>query len=251
MWAVGAGLDDSGLISRRTVRRSLGLAVAGSVLLIAGLSIWVISAVGQVVTGTTAGASRLAGLGLMAAGALCGLVMVVILLTRERTPRGRDQPPAAGESGDAPELATAASPRAESMAPDMSRLPERVPLAGLPPSRPAAGRAPEWPPPTSGPRHALDPGNVSSPGRDAQAPLAAEAPPASDVAQPAAEEVQPAVKEARLAAEEVQPDRVWARPPAKPTVGWNPDSPEDWLRVLRGLRGSGEGPDDRHISHEG
>jgi hypothetical protein len=242
VWAVGAGLDDSGLISRRTVRRSLGLAVAGSVLLIAGLSIWVISAVGQVVTGTTAGASRLAGLGLMAAGAVCGLLMVVILLARERVPRATDQPPAAGGPGDAPELATAAPPRAESMAPDVSRLPERVPLAGLPPSRPAAVRAPEWPPPpTSGPRHALDPGNVSSPGRAAQAPLAAEA--AWDAAQPAAEEAQPA-------AEEVQPDRAWARPPAKPTVGWNPDSPEDWLRVLRGLRGSGESPDDRHISHE-
>jgi hypothetical protein len=224
VWAVGAGLDDSGLIGRRTVRRSLGLAVAGSVLLTAGLSIWGISAVGQVVSGTAAGATRLAGLGLMAAGALCGLTMMVILVAAGRMPGAADEPPAESEPADVAGLAAATAPRIGGMAPDPGTLPERVPVAGLPPSRPAADQASQWPPPPAdGPRHAADQQNFTSPVPDEEAPLAADA---------------------------AQPGPVWSQPPARPTVGWNPDSPEDWLRVLRGLRGSEESPADRHISHE-
>jgi hypothetical protein len=214
------------------VRRSLGLAVAGSVLLTAGLSIWAISAVGQVVSGTAAGATRLAGLGLMAAGVLCGLTMMVILVAAGRMPGAADKPPAESEPADVAGLAAATAPRIAGMAPDPGTLPERVPVAGLPPSRPAADPAPEWPPPPAdGPRHALDQQNFTSPVPDEEAPLAAD-------------------EAAPLAADAVQPGPVWSRPPAKPTVGWNPDSPEDWLRVLRGLRGSEESPADRHISHE-
>ena len=150
MSRVGAGRSDSGPVSRRRVRRAVGLAVAGSVLATAGLAAWVLSAVGRVVVPAgAAGRIALVGLGLVVAGALCGLAMIITVRRADRAARIADRPAAGGlpEAGGVPEagagLAAAAPPPATGAAP--GPLPGGVPLAGRLPSRPDAEPAPQWP----------------------------------------------------------------------------------------------------------
>jgi hypothetical protein len=293
---VGAGLNDSRAVSRRTVRRAVGLAVAGSVMVTAGLAAWLFSSVGGVVAQSAAGIIRVAGLGLVVAGVLCGLAMILTILGVGPARRTADVSPAVADpdSGAAP--ATAAPPQVASAAPEP--LPERVPLAGRLPSRPDAEPAapetpPEWmpePAPELPSRPAAQwsagPGAAESlppappwtpepqPERPPQpAPECAYEPAAEQVPEPAPEWVHepppewlpkpaPVPSADQLAgpagsSPEVTSDEQPAEPAPgrrrssrKPTVGWNPDSEEDWLRVLRGLRGSVQGPADQPVSRE-
>ena len=128
----------------------MGLAVAGSVLATAGLAAWVLSAVGRVVVPAgAAGRIALVGLGLVVAGALCGLAMIITVRRADRAARIADRPAAGGlpEAGGVPEagagLAAAAPPPVTGAAP--GPLPGGVPLAGRLPSRPDAEPAPQWP----------------------------------------------------------------------------------------------------------
>jgi hypothetical protein len=338
---VVAGLNDSVPVSRRMIRRAVGLAVAGWVLVIAGLAAWVLGAAGGVVPQSAADITQLAGVGLVAAGAVCGLVMIVTLLAAGRVPRAVDTPPAVGESDEAAELegpaglAPAAPPLAGSPAPEP--LSEQVPLAERLPSRPGAEPAPPWSPgpaagsgpapapawspePTAEPVPQWSPGpagpeappqpvppwppgtppervpepapdwahepaeeGVPEPGTEwAHQPAAEPAPqPAPDWAhEPAAEPLPGATPEwadepaaewvpgpasvptadqsagAPVTGLEAGPDEQPAEPDRarrasrKPAVGWNPDSAEDWLRVLRGLRVSEQTEADGHLSRE-
>ena len=311
MSRVGAGRSDSGPVSRRRVRRAVGLAVAGSVLATAGLAAWVLSAVGRVVVPAgAAGRIALVGLGLVVAGALCGLAMIITVRRPGRAARIADRSAAGSvpetgglsETGGAPEaggvpetgaaLAAAAPPPATGAAP--GPLPGGVPLAGRLPSRPDAEPALQWPlePAAEAPPPAVTeplpqwspepavpeplppavpepavpeplPPSVPEPAVPEPLPESA-APwppgPAPEWAhEPAAEwapESGPGPTAGQLAGPPVpglapapdeqpgEPPRVWWRPDRKPAVGWNPDSAEDWLRVLRGLRGSEQSHED-------
>jgi hypothetical protein len=234
---VGAGLNDSGPVGRRTVRRAVSLAVTGSVMLIAGLAAWLLGAVGGVLPQSAAGTIRLAGLSLVVAGALCGLAMIVTLVPADRAARSADVLPAAGQpEGDAG-LAAAAPAQAASAAPEP--LPGRAPLAGRLPPQPDTEPAPQLPPQPA-PPWSPEPAAAPPP---AAPPWTLEQPP-DRLPQPAPEWAHgPAPDWAR------EPVAEW-RPAGKPNAGWNPDSEEDWLRVLRGLRGSEQSPADQHISHE-
>jgi hypothetical protein len=299
------------------MRRAVGLAVAGLVLATAGLAAWVLSAVGGVVRAGAAGRIDLIGLGLVAAGALCGLAMIITVRGARRAARIADRPAAGGVSETGGGLADAASPPATSAPP--GPLPGRVPLAGRSPSRPDAEPAPQWPlepaaeaPPSPQPAAAEPPPPWSpqpgvpepppwSPEPVVPEPAVAEPlpqwspepvvpelaaaeplpqwspepvvpePPPESAAQrppgpapewahePAAEwasEPGPVPTAGQLgrpadpgpapAPDEQpgEPPQVWWRPDRKPAVGWNPDSAEDWLRVLRGLRGSEQSHED-------
>ena len=304
MSRVGAGRSDSGPVSRRRVRRAVGLAVAGSVLATAGLAAWVLSAVGRVVVPAGAGGRiALVGLGLVVAAALCGLAMIITVRRADRAARIADKPAAGGlpEAGGVPEagggLAAAAPPPATGAAP--APLPGGVPLAGRLPSRPDAEPAPQWPlepaaeapppavteplpqwspepslpepavperPPQWSPEPAVpEPLPPSLPEPAVPEPLPESAAPwppgpAPEWAhEPAAEwapEPGPGPTAGQLAGPPVpglapapdeqpgEPPRVWWQPDRKPAVGWSPDSEEDWLRVLRGLRGSEQSHED-------
>jgi hypothetical protein len=293
---VVAGLNDSVPVSRRMIHRAVGLAVTGWVLVIAGLAAWVLGAADGVVPQSAAEITQLAGVGLVAAGAVCGLVMIVTLLAAGRVPRAVDTPPAAGESDKAAELEgpaglAPAAPPAGSPAPEP--LSERVPLAERLPSRPGAEPAPPWSPgPAAGsappPAPAWSPEPTAEPTLPpvpqwSPGPAGPEAPPqpvppwppgtppervpepAPDWAhEPAAEWVPGPASvptadqsagasvtglEAAPDEQPAEPDRA-RRPSRKPAVGWNPDSAEDWLRVLRGLRVSEQTEADGHLSRE-
>jgi hypothetical protein len=275
---VVAGLNDSIPVSRRMIRRAVGLAVAGLVLVIAGLAAWVLGAAGGVVPQSAADITKLAGVGLVAAGAVCALVTIVTLIAAGRVPRDVDTSPAASPAP------------ATSLAPE---LPERVPVAGrlasrpgaepaspsapgpaaeptLPPVRPWSGEpaGPEAPPqPVPQWSPGAPPERVPEPGLEwAHEPAADRGPgPAPEWAhEPAAEWVpghgsvptadQPAgapVTGLQAAPDEqpAEPDQA-RRASRRPAVGWNPDSAEDWLRVLRGLRVSEQTEADGHLSRE-
>ena len=278
MSRVGAGRSDSGPVSRRRVRRAVGLAVAGSVLATAGLAAWVLSAVGRVVVPAgAAGRIALVGLGLVVAGALCGLAMIITVRRADRAARIADRPAAGGlpEAGGVPAagagLAAAAPPPVTGAAP--GPLPGGVPLAGRLPSRTDAEPAPQWPlepaagaPPPAvteplpqwSPEPAVPEPAVPEPLPESAAPwppgpapewaheLAAEwapepgpEPTAGQLAGPPVPGLAPAPDE-----QPGEPPRVWWQPDRKPAVGWSPDSEEDWLRVLRGLRGSEQSHED-------
>jgi len=274
---VGAGLNDSGPVGRRTVRRAVGLAVTGSVMLTAGLAAWLLVAVGGLVPQGATGVIRVAGLVLVAAGVLCGLAMIVTIVAGDRAARHADVPSAAGPPGDdagpaarpaaasaqtatpvqaaaSPSPSPAAAPAAPAPAASAASepLPERVPRAG----RLDAGPAQPWPlPPRPGRRARPAPEWAPEPGADLAAepaPTWAPEPGVEQAPEPAAGWAsEPAAGWAS------EPAAGWApepaaetRPARKPNVGWNPDSAEDWLRVLRGLRGSVQSPADRHASHE-
>jgi hypothetical protein len=66
-------------MDRRTVRLALGLTIAGASLLIAGVASWLITAVGRATSGSVTQDLRLAGLALLAGGAVCGLSMGLAL----------------------------------------------------------------------------------------------------------------------------------------------------------------------------
>jgi hypothetical protein len=310
---VAAGLNDSLPVSRRLIRRAVSLAVAGLVLVIAGLAAWVLGATGGVVPQSAADITQLAGVSLVAAGAVCGLVMIVTLLAAGRVLWNVDTLPAAGEPDDAAELEgpggldAVAPPSAGSPAPEP--LPERVPLAEWLPSRPGDEPAPLWSPESAAGPPPLPPAPAWSPEGTAEPtlppvpqwspePAGPEAPqpvppwstgtpservpepglerahePAADpVPEPAPEWAhEPAaewvpghasvptadqsagapVTGLEAAPDEQSPDRDRAgRASRKPAVGWNPDSAEDWLRVLRGLRVSEQAEADGHLSRE-
>jgi hypothetical protein len=286
------------------VRRALTLAVVGSVLVIAGLAIWVISTVGHIVPSDAAGTVRLGGLGLVVVGILCGLIMMVALARRERPGEAEELPPASAGWDAATGLGRMAGPQAGGVRPGPDPLPERIPLAGSARPHPVARTAPPtpvpspaWPAPAAGyapgdPAKAGFGAGVAGPGAGAgvagPGAGAGWAEPGPGVAGPgagagwaepglvpgmAAPGVEAGWAEpgAGVAGPGTEPEwagpgvagpgprdgsdgadvgRVWWQPPRRATVGWNPDSPDDWLRVLRGLRRSGEGPPDRHISHE-
>jgi hypothetical protein len=309
----------------------VGLAVVGSVLVTAGLAAWLLSAVSGVVPDSAAGITRLAGLSLAVAGALCGLAMIIIILGVGRGPQTADLPAATDEPDGEAGRATTAPVQATSTAP--GPLPERVSLAERPPSwldaeppphspdEPAAEPppqparqwspetvperfpepAPEWahvpvpePPLPPAPQWTPEPGPEPQPqpaARWTPEPLPERAPdpapewahepapewahePAAEWAhEPAAEWAhEPAAEwapgpapvptadplagssvpapEATSDEQPAEPASTRWRPARKPTAGWNPDSEEDWLRVLRGLRGSVQSPADQHISDE-
>lgn len=226
---VGAGLNDSASVSRRTVRRAVGLAVAGSVMVTAGLAAWLLSAVGGVVPQSAAGVIRVAGLGLVVVGALGGLAMILTLLGVGRATRSPDLPPAAGELDDDAGPGTAGPARAASAAPEP--LPERVPQP-----------APEW-------AHEPGPERAPEPAPEWAREPVAEWVPGPPAALPAADQLAGSpVAGAEVTSDEqlAEPARARSRPARKSNVGWNPDSAEDWLRVLRGLRGSEASPPDQH-----
>ena len=111
--------------------------------------------------------------------------------------------------------------------------PERVPEPGLEwAHEPAADRVPE-----PAPGWAHEPAAEWVPGH-ASVPTADQPAGAPVTGLEAAPDEQPA-----------EPDRA-RRASRRPAVGWNPDSAEDWLRVLRGLRVSEQTEADGHLSRE-
>ena len=70
----------SALTNRRTARLAFGLAVAGSLMLTAGLGIWAVSALSKVIPHADDTVAWLASVGLMAAGVCCGVLMIALLL---------------------------------------------------------------------------------------------------------------------------------------------------------------------------
>jgi hypothetical protein len=319
---VVAGLNDAIPVSRRMIRRAVGLAVAGSVLVIAGLAVWVLGAAGGVVPQSAADITQLAGGGLVAAGAVCGLVMTVTLLVAGRGPRNVDTPPAASpapepmpervplagrlpsrpgaepappgspepaagppplppaaawspEATAAPTLPPVPQWSAEPAGPaappqpvppwSPGTLPERVPEPGLEwAHEPAAERVPEPGPewahepaaermPEPGPEWAHEPAaeRMPEPGPEWAHELAAEWAPGPASVPTADQPAGAPVTGLEAAPDEqpAEPDRA-RRASRRPAVGWNPDSAEDWLRVLRGLRVSEQSEADGRLSQE-
>ncbi|HUY52906.1 MAG TPA: hypothetical protein VMV92_45610 [Streptosporangiaceae bacterium] len=138
----------SGLIDRRTVRLSQGLVIAGSLMLTLGLVTWLLAALGRVIPRGAGTEARLAALGLVVGGALCGLLMALVLLGADRVPRTGDPPPPASPpppeaepAGEARVWWRAANAAATSWDPDSSDewlRSLRSPQAERPPGGPGA-----------------------------------------------------------------------------------------------------------------
>ena len=304
------------------IRRAVGLAAAGSVLVIAGLAVWVLGAAGGVVPQSAADITQLAGGGLVAAGAVCGLVMIVTLLAAGRGPRNVDTRPAASAAPEPmPQRVPLAEPLPSRPGAEPAPPGSPEPAAGPPPLPPAAAWSPEttaapalppvpqWSAEPAGPEAPPQPVPPWSPGTPPEpvpepAPEWAHEPAEEGVPepgtkwahQPTAEPApQPAPEWAHEPAAEPLPGAApgWAHEPVagwvpgiapvptadqpagapvtgleaapdeqpaepgqarrasrRPAVGWNPDSAEDWLRVLRGLRVSEQSEADGRLSHE-
>jgi len=207
--------------------RTVGLAVAGSALVTAGLAALVLGAAGQI---GPAGRAELAGLGLVAAGALCGLAMMVTVLRagRARRPAAASGPDAAGRPA-APPAAPGAAPRPPEPAPQLPvRPPEPAPQLPVRPPEPAPQRpsrpAPEW-------AHEPAADWAPEPGPVPMAGPPVPGPPVPGLA---------GTPDGQAAG----PPRAGWGPASEPAVDWHPDSEEDWLRVLRGLRNSEPGHED-------
>ena len=82
VWLVG-----SALIDRRTARLAVGLAVAGSLMLTAGLGIWAVSALSHAIPHSAHTMAWLAAVALLTAGVCCGVLMIVVLLGSGATGR--------------------------------------------------------------------------------------------------------------------------------------------------------------------
>jgi hypothetical protein len=85
-----------GLIDRRTVRLSQDLVIAGSLLLMMGLVVWLLAVVGRLIPRAADTATRLAALGLVMGGAVCGVLMAIVLVRAGRVPQTEDPEPVAG-----------------------------------------------------------------------------------------------------------------------------------------------------------
>ncbi|HEY9240484.1 MAG TPA: hypothetical protein VIP48_00765, partial [Streptosporangiaceae bacterium] len=70
----------SALIDRRTARAAVGLAVAGSLMLTAGLGIWVLSTLSHAIPHSAHTVAWLAAVALITAGVCCGVLMIAVLL---------------------------------------------------------------------------------------------------------------------------------------------------------------------------
>jgi len=130
----------SPLVDRRTARLSVGLAVAGSLMLTAGLGIWAVSALSHAIPHSEHTVAWLAAVALITAGACCGVLMIVVLLGsagRNAEPAEPSWPSGPGQRGPLP-------PGAQ--LPGLPRPGPRVPPPG-PPTVPPGG-----PPPSAGPR---------------------------------------------------------------------------------------------------
>ena len=181
-------------MDHRAVRLALGLTIAGATMLAAGVAIWLVTAVGRVVSGLAARDLRLAALALLAGGAACGLAMGFTLAAAGRARGGRPQVPS-GTTGEVP------------------GFPRPVPSLSEPRS---LMNPPPGPPPPAPWR--LAPSRLAS-SRLAGAPGG----------QPEGEEAdgEPLSGDPEPAA------RVWWRAPNSPAGGWD-DTSEEWLRSLRG-----------------
>ena len=165
----------SALIDRRTARAAVGLAIAGSLMLTAGLGIWAVSALSHAIPHSAHTAAWLAAIALITAGVCCGVLMIVVLLgsggrtARPAEPSWADphlrgpRPPGAVPPGAQIPGPLGPGPRLPEGHPSGPRPASPYPPAGPPPhppgpgaspragSRPDTGRPPGgWPPPGPG-----------------------------------------------------------------------------------------------------
>ena len=82
----------SALMDRRTARTAVGLAVAGSLMLTAGLAIWAVSALSHAIPHSAHTAAWLAAVALITAGVCCGVLMIVVLLGSGGRTAGQGEP---------------------------------------------------------------------------------------------------------------------------------------------------------------
>ena len=133
----------SALIDRRTARMAVALAVAGSLMLTAGLGIWAVSALSHAIPHSAHTAAWLAAVALITAGVCCGVLMIVVLLGSGR----RTADPGESSWSDprlrGPRPPGAVPPRAHVPGPlgPGPRLPEGHPSG----PRPASPRPAGWP----------------------------------------------------------------------------------------------------------
>lgn len=132
-------LVGSALIDRRTARLAVALAVAGSLMLTAGLGIWAVSALSHAIPHAAHTVAWLAAVALLTAGICCGVLMIVVLVGS-----GRRTADPAGPSwrdprlrGPRPPEQPAASGAAQGARPMLDMWPEPGPWPGSGPD--------EWP----------------------------------------------------------------------------------------------------------
>ena len=233
----------SALIDRRTARMAVGLAVAGSLMLTAGLGIWAVSALSHAIPHSAHTAAWLAAIALITAGVCCGVLMIVVLLGSGGRTADPGEPSWSDPRPRGPRPPGAVPPGAHVPGPlgPGPRLPEGHPSG----PRPASPRPPAGPPPHPA-RHLAQvrrpkrarrrrlggrpapgrrPGRVPRPMR-AQPPAAGQpagAWPAPGPGQPARLEVAHG-DEPRLG--------TWTEPGPRPV-----SEPDDWLARRRTARG--------------